>query len=75
MWTGGIYGLIYIALAVYLIPRIGSAATIALIIAGQLIASVLFDHFGVLGIIRRPLDLGKIVGVVLLLAGVVMIRR
>jgi len=47
----------------------------SLVIAGQMIASMLFDQFGWLGVAVREISLGKIAGVVLLIAGVVMIRR
>lgn len=75
LWTGGAYGLLYIAFTIWLIPRIGSGAAVALVVAGQLIASLTFDHIGILGIPRRPIDLPKIAGVAMLVAGAVLIRR
>jgi bacterial/archaeal transporter family-2 protein len=74
-WTGGLFGAIFIALAIVLVPQLGAAAFIAFLIAGQMIASVAFDHFGVAGLDQRPIDLPKVVGIVLLMAGVVLIRR
>ncbi|MGN6462152.1 MAG: DMT family transporter [Pseudolabrys sp.] len=74
-WSGGVFGAAFIALSILMIPKLGGAAFIALLVAGQMIASLVFDHFGWLGIPQRPVDLGKLAGVALLIGGVVLIRR
>jgi transporter family-2 protein len=57
------------------VPQLGAATFIALLIAGQMIASVTFDHFGWLGLAQRPIDLPRLAGVALLIGGVILIRR
>jgi bacterial/archaeal transporter family-2 protein len=74
-WSGGMFGAIFIALAILLIPLLGAATFIAVLIAGQMLASVAFDHFGWLGLAQRPIDLPRLIGVALLIGGVVLIRR
>lgn len=74
-WCGGVFGAIFIALGILLVPVIGAATFFALLIAGQMFASIAFDHFGWLGLAQRPLDLTKVAGALLLVAGVVLIRR
>jgi transporter family-2 protein len=74
-WSGGLFGAIFIALGIVLIPQLGAAAFIAFLIAGQMFASMAFDHFGILGLTPRPIDLWKLLGGVLLVGGVVLIRR
>ena len=74
-WFGGVFGAIYIALSIYLIPQIGAATFMALLITGQMMGSVAFDHFGVLGLAERPVDLWRVVGVAFLNVGVVLIQR
>ena len=74
-WSGGMFGAIFIALGILLVPKIGAATFIALLVAGQMLASVAFDHFGLLGLAQRPVDLPRIMGVALLIAGVLLIRR
>ena len=74
-WSGGMFGAIFIALAILLIPKLGAATFIALLITGQMLASVAFDHFGWLGLAHRPIDLPRLLGVALLIGGVVLIRR
>lgn len=74
-WSGGLFGAIFIALGVILVPKLGATTFIALLIAGQMMASVTFDHFGWLGLDQRPIDLSRVIGVLLLIAGVTLIRR
>jgi transporter family-2 protein len=74
-WFGGMFGAIYIGLAIVLVPQLGAATFIALLVGGQMAASLAFDHFGAFGLEQRPVDPGRLLGVVLLVAGVVLIRR
>ena len=74
-WSGGAFGAIFIGLGIFLVPQIGAATFIALVITGQMFASVAFDHFGWLGLTQRPVDAPRLIGVALLIGGVVLIRR
>jgi transporter family-2 protein len=74
-WGAGLFGVAYIAVAVAVLPRLGAAATLALILAGQMAASVVIDHFGLFGVPRHPADLSRIGGILLLGAGVALIAR
>lgn len=73
-WAAGAFGVLYIMLAIALIPKLGAATVIALLVAGQLIASLVFDHFGLFGLPRQPADIYRVLGAVMLLGGVVLIR-
>jgi transporter family-2 protein len=70
----GVFGVIYVALAILLIPKLGAATVVALIVAGQLLASLTFDHFGMFGVPQRPADVYRLVGAAMPLGGVVLIR-
>lgn len=74
-WTGGMFGAIFIGIAILMVPRLGAATTVGLIVVGQLLASVAFDHLGILGMSRHPIDLMRLTGVTMLIAGVMLIRR
>ncbi|MDR3567610.1 MAG: DMT family transporter [Syntrophobacteraceae bacterium] len=74
MWTGGFFGAVYIVTAIVLLPRLGAATVIALIVAGQMLASLAFDQWGGLGLVPHPVSLPRLAGAVLLIAGVVLIR-
>jgi transporter family-2 protein len=73
-WTGGLFGAIYIAISILLLPRLGAALVVALIVLGQMIGALAFDHFGLLGVPENPVSLARVVGAALLVAGVALIR-
>ena len=74
MWTGGLFGAVFIFMTVVATPRLGAALTIAAAIVGQLAAAVLIDHFGLFGADVVPVTAVRLFGVALLVAGVVLIR-
>jgi transporter family-2 protein len=66
----GIFGLVVIAAVSYMIPRVGIAAAIMTIVAGQLLVSALLDHYGLLGAAVRSLDVTRVAGLGVVLFGV-----
>jgi transporter family-2 protein len=72
--VGGILGGFYVTLSTILIPRIGAAALMAFLVAGQLIAGMLLDRIGFMGFAVREISVGRIAGAVLLLAGALLVR-
>ena len=66
----GIFGLVVIASISYMIPRIGIAAAITTIVAGQLLVGTILDHFGLLGAAEKSLEPTRIFGLLVVLAGV-----
>lgn len=74
-WIGGVYGATYVAIAAYAAPRIGLASLITLGIAGQIAMALWLDHHGALGLARAPVNGAKLLGAVLVVAGVVLVRR
>ena len=75
IWTGGALGASYLWLAIELAPRLGATVLVGLIVAGQLIASLFLDHYGLLGFPHQPVTLLRGFGAVLLVLGVILIRR
>lgn len=73
-WSGGFFGAIYIAISILLVPRLGTAVFVAVLITGQMLASLAFDHFGLFGVPQHSVDLSRILGVALLIAGAVLVR-
>lgn len=69
-WIGGLLGLFFIWCSIVVSPRIGVTLMLGLVVAGQVAASTLIDHFGLLSAEVRPASLGRIAGVVLVVAGV-----
>ena len=73
-WVGGFVGATYVTAVPLLIPEIGVAATLGLTVAGQQLASLAVDRYGLLRLPRRPLTAARKAGVALLLAGVALIQ-
>jgi transporter family-2 protein len=74
-WTGGVFGTIYIVAAILLLPHMGAATSVALLVGGQMLGSLVFDHYGLFGLTPHPDDLPRLAGALLLIAGVVLIRH
>ncbi len=72
IWVGGVFGAIYVACLTLLIPRIGAAGMICLAVLGQVTASLMLDKYGVLQS-QKPVDGLRILGALLVLAGVVLV--
>ena len=74
-WVGGLYGAVFVAVAAFAAPRIGIGVLLTAAIAGQLLAALVLDHYGFFGLPRQPVNLTRIAGVTLVLAGAMLVRR
>lgn len=74
-WVGGLYGAIFVVSAAWGVPRLGVAMTITLMVAGQLLIGIVLDHFGAFGMPAQPISWGRVAGIGLVIAGVVMVRK
>ncbi len=74
-WAGGLLGAFFVAAAVTLVPKLGVAMTFSLIIAGQMIVTLVIDHFGLLGVPVKDVSIARLGGILLITAGVVLIRK
>jgi bacterial/archaeal transporter family-2 protein len=66
---------IFVVVSIIALPRAGAAAVIAATVFGQLAAAALLDHFGWLGVPQIRLNVWRIAGAILLLAGMLMMQR
>ena len=73
-WAGGLFGALYLVLAIISVPRLGAASTVALVVTGQMLASLVFDHFGLLGLVPQTASATRVLGAALLVASVVLMR-
>jgi bacterial/archaeal transporter family-2 protein len=74
-WIGGILGAFFVTATVTLVPRLGVALTFSLIIAGQMIVTLVIDHFGLLGVPVKEISAARIGGILLITLGVILIRK
>jgi transporter family-2 protein len=72
---GGLIGSVFIISAIFLIPKLGSTAWVALLVAGQMIMSLVLDHYGVLGLQHKSLNFFRVSGAMLLISGAVLISN
>lgn len=74
LWMGGVMGALYVASATVLVPKLGAGGFLVAVVAGQMIAAVLVDHFGLMGLDVKPINAMRVVGVLLILGGVFLIQ-
>lgn len=74
LYLGGVLGAIFVTVTIVLTPTLGIGAVIALAIAGQVIAGLTLDHFGLFGLAVREITVGRSVGAALTVAGALMVR-
>lgn len=72
--VGGMLGGAYVTISTILTPRIGAAALMAFLVAGQLLAGMMLDRIGFLGMAVREISVGRMAGAALLLAGAMLVR-
>lgn len=75
MWSGGCLGAFIVVVSVILAPKLGAATMLGFMVAGQMIASVVLDHYGWIGYEQHPATLWRVLGAALLVAGVVIIKK
>jgi len=75
LYLGGILGAIFVGSSLFFIPKMGATAMIAAFVTGQLIGSVIIDHYGLLGLTVNPVSMQRILGIILLFAGVFLVIR
>lgn len=76
LWiAGGALGALFVSTATWAAPKVGVGAFFAVLIAAQLIAAMVMDHFGVLGLETRPITFMKLAGAALLFAGAMLMVR
>jgi transporter family-2 protein len=75
VWLAGVLGAFYVTAIIFAFPRIGPALTFGLVVAGQMVISILLDHFKILVAQQHPINIWRIVGVLLIVGGVVIIRK
>ncbi len=75
MFLGGAYGAFFVTAAAFAAPRLGLASMLTIMIATQLVAALVIDRFGLIGLPRAPISGLRLAGVGLVLVGVVLVRR
>ena len=69
LWIGGLMGLFHVFAVTFAQPRIGAAATIGTLVAGQFVAAAVIDRFGLFGVDQIDISWTRGLGIALLAAG------
>ncbi len=72
MFTGGAFGAIFVTVAIYVVPHMGVAVMIAVMIAGQLLLAAVLSHYGVMADQAHPITWQKFSGLSLLAIGAII---
>ena len=75
VWIGGLLGAFYVTIIILAFPKLGPGFTFGLVVAGQMIISILLEHFNILVAQQNSISFMKMIGVLLVVAGVIIIRR
>ena len=75
LYVGGVLGVIILASTIFLVPKLGSAATFTAIIVGQLTLAVIVDHFGLLSVLKVEISLVRVIGIALVTVGAYLVVR
>ena len=75
IWLGGLLGAIFVGYITWVNQKQGMALTFGLVVSGQIFISLLIDHYGLLGSAIRTITLEKIIGALLIIAGLVLIKN
>ena len=73
--VGGLLGAVYVSVALIAVRTLGATGLTAAVITGQLVISLVIDRLGLLGVAKHGVGVGRVLGVVLLVAGVALIVR
>jgi len=73
--VGGLLGAVYVTVALVAVRTLGATGLTAAVIGGQLAISLVIDRFGLLGVAKHGIDVGRVLGIVLLVAGVALVVR
>jgi transporter family-2 protein len=73
VWTGGLLGVAFVWSTVFAVPRIGVSVMFPIVVAGQMVAAIVMEHFGLLGSPTQPVSLARVAGVLLVVAGALVL--
>jgi transporter family-2 protein len=74
-WLGGVLGAFFVTVTMLAFPRIGPALTFGLVVAGQMVIAVVFEHFRILVAEQHSINIWRIGGMFLIIAGVIIIQK
>lgn len=73
--SGGFMGAFLVTISILAAPRIGAINLFVFLLLGQMLASLVFDHFGWFGFAVHPISVWRVLGISLVILGIIIIRK
>jgi bacterial/archaeal transporter family-2 protein len=73
VWTGGLLGAVFVWTTIFAVPKVGVSVMFPIVVAGQMVAAIVVEHFGLLGSEKVPVSLPRVGGVLLVVLGVMVL--
>jgi transporter family-2 protein len=73
-WIGGVLGAFYVTIIIFSFPKLGPGLTFGLVVAGQLVISLILEQFNILVAQPHPINFLRLLGIILVIAGVIIIK-
>ncbi len=73
-WLGGVLGAAMVLSAIILAPRLGAAGYVAAMVVGTVTASLVIDHFGLVGFAVHPASALRVCGGILVVVGMILVQ-
>ena len=74
-WLGGMLGAFFVTVTIILAANLGATASMAWLLAGQFIAALVLDHFGLVSYAVREVSWQRVAGVVLVIVGALLVNK
>lgn len=74
-WLGGLLGAFYVTFIILAFRELGPGLTFGLVVAGQMLISILLEHYNVLVIQAQQITFARVIGVIMIIVGVLIIRK
>jgi transporter family-2 protein len=73
-YIGGAFGAVAVVFTIILTPHIGIGLTLSLVVAGQILCSLLLDHYGLFGLPTQSINFMRLLGASMLVGGTFLIK-
>ncbi|MEZ0122958.1 MAG: DMT family transporter [Candidatus Reddybacter sp.] len=73
LYFGGFFVMFYILSITWVAPRFGVSNAVSFVLLGQLVAMSVIDHYGLIGVLKYPINMQRLAGLVLMTAGVFLV--
>ncbi len=74
-WLGGLFGAFFVSVIIILAAQLGATASMAWLLAGQFLAALILDHFGLISFAVRDVSLPRLAGVALVILGAFLVNK